>query len=594
MDAERRWGDPLDVNDGFGELNFQRSDRHDRSRFKIASVRGEDNLSKCIEVKDSFIRSNDEAVRYSDEETTFPNVSRPRQQCLKNSFNTCFQFMRSYIHKPYAPITDEENEIGKQYLDTEYPIYSHAFKHAPIVWVGHQLNVLDLLGFKLLCFYSTSTQSIPNPSIQPNNRSRSYAVSTPLNLMGKYVMICCVFVPSIWSSADARIIYQTSLASHELARRGDFAVVVVPMMRNGFTHSFSAYEHFFSGFSCLAVPFGEYLRREYICSVLGFDGQPKALILDPSQRVLYHGQPEMFTRVGGAGGGAFPFTPDRVDAYLCHERGWHDHYSLNELLGLRDTDVLYNIGYYHVGGDRLEEEEDGRHGITISKLKRKFVGIYVCFDGSSLYELEEVYKECCKRGKECELEIVVVGVPFVGMEHPKLMEKFMIEALESVKLLGRWFLPFNNTVSHRLCRMRCDSQEDGLFMVDHVRKYVDVYGFPVMNDFGGVDAYPFNRRNLIEKEFERKMGLRLKSLLLSCWEQHVIKRLISNMDEEVPLAQVLEKMPFVVLYMYKGGKVFEKNKIKNGGGMRLVINWRHGIRMKLRERGIHQVWWWLR
>ncbi|VFQ79129.1 unnamed protein product [Cuscuta campestris] len=325
------------------------------------------------------------------------------------------------------------------------------------------------------------------------------------------------------------------------------------MMRNGFTHSFSAYEHFFSGFSCLAVPFGEYLRREYICSVLGFDGQPKALILDPSQRVLYHGQPEMFTRVGGAGGGAFPFTPDRVDAYLCHERGWHDHYSLNELLGLRDTDVLYNIGYYHVGGDRLEEEEDGRRGITISKLKRKFVGIYVCFDGSSLYELEEVYKECCKRGKECELEIVVVGVPFVGMEHPKLMEKFMIEALESVKLLGRWFLPFNNTVSHRLCRMRCDSQEDGLFMVDHVRKYVDVYGFPVMTDFGGVDAYPFNRRNLIE-EFERKMGLRLKSLLLSCWEQHVIKRLISNMDEEVPLAQVLEKMPFVVLYMYKGGK----------------------------------------
>ncbi|VFQ78596.1 unnamed protein product [Cuscuta campestris] len=378
------------------------------------------------------------------------------------------------------------------------------------------------------------------------------------------------------------MIYHTSLASHELARRGDFALVVVPMMRNGFTHSFSAYEHFFSGFSCLAVPFGEYLRREYICSVLGFDGQPKALILDPSQRVLYHGQPKMFSRFGGAEGGAFPFTPDRVGAYLRHERGWHDHYSLNELLGLRDTDVLYNIGYYHAGSDRLEDEEDGRRGITISELKRKFVGIYVCFDGSSLYELEAVYKECCKRGKECELEIVVVGVPFVGMEPPKLMEKFMIEALESVKLLGWWFLPFNNTVSHRLCRMRSDSQEDGLFIVDPVRKYVDVYGFPVMADFGGVDAYPFNRRNLIEKEFERKMGLRLKSLLPSCWEQHVIKRL-NNMDEEVPLAQVLEKMPFVVLYMYKGGKVFEKkNKIWWGyeDGDKLAAWYKNEIRGK--------------
>ncbi|VFQ68613.1 unnamed protein product [Cuscuta campestris] len=343
MDAERRCGDPPDVNDGCGELNVQRSDRHDRSRFKIALS---DPKVKLLEEKTSFpnvsrlkIASSDRTVKLSDEETTFPNVSRHRQQCLKNSFfNTCFQFMRSYIHKPCAPITDEENEIGKQYLDTEYPIYSHAFKHAPIVLVGHQLNVLDLLGDKLLCFYST--QNIPNPSIQPNNRSRSYAVSTPLNLMGKYVMICCVFVPSIWSSADARMIYHTSLASHELARRGDFALVVVPMMRNGFTHSFSAYEHFFSGFSCLAVPFGEYLRREYICSVLGFDGQPKALILDPSQRVLYHGQPKMFSQVGGAEGGAFPFTPDRVGAYLRHERGWHGHYSLNELLGLRDTDEI--------------------------------------------------------------------------------------------------------------------------------------------------------------------------------------------------------------------------------------------------------------
>ncbi|VFQ91212.1 unnamed protein product [Cuscuta campestris] len=368
---------------------------------------------------------------------------------------------------------------------------------------------------------------------------------------GKYVMICCVFVPSIWASADGPMVYHTALASHELARRDDFVLVVVPMMREGFAHSYSAYQHFLLGFSCLAVPFCDSHQREYICSALGFDGKIKAVILDPSQKVLYHGPPIMFSQFGGAEHGSFPFTPERMD--ICLRRGGVlQDLSLNELLGLSDTDVLCNIS------------KDAQ--ITISELKQKFVGLYVCSDCRSLRKLREVHEEC--RRQKYELEIVVVCCPFEKQVPPKLHEKLIMDALASFKLIGWWFFPFNNTVFHRLMRMReIDSDPEGLFIVDPIEKYVDPYGLPIISDFG-MYGYPFTRRKLIEKEFQRKMRLSLKSLLLPWDCVYGMRDTLTRWM--VDYSTALLKNYIVVLYLFKEKEKFLADKL----GARYTKNWK--------------------
>ncbi|VFQ91202.1 unnamed protein product [Cuscuta campestris] len=383
---------------------------------------------------------------------SFPNLSKGRRKYINHSI------VGGDYQRPHPRPLKKECKIGS-YFDSECPFYSKSFTDLPKVEEGKPLNVLDLLGHNLLRF-STSSQNVhstlptkftsyvgsrdlnmgydrgmrmPNSGMSipgkghsnvlrgqspvlrrcVNSLSSGVLASTTstttgtvkatmestLSLMGKYVMICCVFVPSIWSSKDGPRVYHASLASHELARRDDFVLVVVPMMRSSFTRSYSAYQHFLSGFSCHAVPFEDSHRREYICSALGFDGEIKCLILDPSQEVLYHGWLlEVFDMFGGAEHDCFPFTLESVNNFDDRDDVFEDR-SLNELLGLSDTDFLYNIEY--LAGSRLREDSH----ITISDLKQKFVGLYVYSDGTSLRALQELHEKC--RSLKHELEIVV-------------------------------------------------------------------------------------------------------------------------------------------------------------------------------------------
>ncbi|VFR02067.1 unnamed protein product [Cuscuta campestris] len=428
---------------------------------------------------------------------------------------------------------------------SQCPIYSESLVDVPGVEVGKQLDVLDFLGSNLLRFSTKSTSYVgsrgPNKgadggmsksgmsrgiqtppvlrrcgnvnrggvvvsastaSTAAGGNKENVSVECTLSLKGKYVMICCVFVPSIWCSEDACMVYYTSLASHELARRDDFVMVVVPMMRDGFAHSHSAYQHFLSGFSCLAVPFEDSHRREFICSSLGFDGKLKALLLDPSHRVLHLGPPRMFAFYGGSGPDCLPFTPKGQKIVLTLEDD-PENRSLDEVLGLSDTDVLYNIEYL-AGGGRLKEEKDGC--IAISKLKQRVVGLYMCSDGRSIEMIQEVYEEC--RRREYELEIVVVCYPFPEQVPPALHEEAIIEALASHDLLRWWFFPFNNTVCHRLETM-CDIYGlDECFLIadPSVERCVDPHGIDIIRDFG-IDSYPFTRRSLVEKEYQRELEM---------------------------------------------------------------------------------------
>ncbi|VFQ67406.1 unnamed protein product [Cuscuta campestris] len=466
---------------------------------------------------------SDRTVKLLEERISFPNLSRRRQQYIKR-----------LISVPAADTSDgalsKEHKMGS-YFDTEFPIYPDTLLHdMPNVEVcGKQVNVLDLLGPTLWGFNSATGRESFMGSASSKTRGNDENNAT-LDLTGRYIMICCVYVPLLWCSVDGPMVYHTALASHELSRRDDCGLVVVPMMREGFTHSRSAYLHFLSGLSCHAVPFHESRRRESICSALGFDGKPKLLILDPSHKVLYHGPPIIFSQVGGNEHDCFPFTPERMDICLRSDSVLKV-LSLNDLLGLSDTDVLFNIF------------KDAQ--ITISKLKQKFVWLYVCSDCTSLRKVREVHEEC--RQQNYELEIVVVCCPFYRQVPPHLHEGWIIEALAKLKLLGWFFFPFNNTVSHRVSRM-CEngSHEEGLLIVDPIENYVDPYGLSIIRDFG-MDGYPFTRRNLVEKEFQRIMGLRLNSLLLPL--EYACRKRGSSSFVMVRVENGL-KNKTVVLYLY--------------------------------------------
>ncbi|VFR00674.1 unnamed protein product [Cuscuta campestris] len=462
------------------------------------------------------------------ENAFFPKVSDCRLKEIKDSILVSSSDFRDSPDK-YA--LSEERQMGSLF-DKEFPPDSRTFTHLPNAELGKQMNVLDLLGDNLLSF----NQNIPS-------FRGGVEVKSTVDLEGKYVMICCVFVPTIWCSDDWRMVYHTALASHELTKRDDFMLVVVPIMRKGFHYSCSAYQHFLSGFSCLAVPFDDCDRREYICSALRFHGKLKVVILDPSQKLLYHGPPNMFLEFGGAEHGAFPFTPERREICLSSCYVLQD-LSLSELLGRSDPDgLLYNFS------------EDAC--ITISELNHKFVGIYLCSDCTSLRNVQEVDEEC--RQKKYELEIVVVCCPFDRQVPPVEHEELIKGALKSSKKLLRWwFFPFDNTVCHRLRRMcGVDSHGEGVFIVDPIGKYVDPYGLPIMRDFG-VDSYPFTRRNLVEKEFQRIMGLRLNSLLLP-W-MCVYATLVTNSGTFIINTEWL-KNKIVVLYLYKEKENFLADKL---------------------------------
>lgn len=149
-----------------------------------------------------------------------------------------------------------------------------------------------------------------------------------------------------------------------------------------------------------------------------------------------------------------------------------------------------------------------------------------------------------------------MSCPFHEQLPPKLHEELLIDALARKKLLGWWFFHFDNTICHRLRRMcEVDSGHEGFFIVDPNEKYVDPYGLPVFSDFG-MDGYPFIRRKVIEKEFERKMGLRLNSLLPY---EYFTTRIHPHHRLYVPIAKLENKI--VIVYLYRETRKYFGNEL---------------------------------
>lgn len=199
------------------------------------------------------------------------------------------------------------------------------------------------------------------------------------------------------------------------------------------------------------------------------------------------------------GAEAFPFT--KICRIFSQKTMWKTPSTseLEGLLGCNPFDVLDKIN-----------PAGGREEVSISELKEKLVGLYLCAGGNFIPTLHKVYQQC--RTRQPEFEIVLVYLPFGDCLDP-LVYRVNIDSL--LQKISWWRLPFNNSVSRRLWRLISCYPDDGRLVIVGPRgKYVDPYGGDIISSYG-IYAYPFTRECLVQRELNKLRALTLESL--HCW-----------------------------------------------------------------------------
>ncbi|KAL2934950.1 putative nucleoredoxin 1 [Bienertia sinuspersici] len=215
---------------------------------------------------------------------------------------------------------------------------------------------------------------------------------------------------------------------------------------------------------CVQVPWEDSRRSDYICKYLDLGhGCFKCLLLDKKGLVL-------------------PFDPSSLK--------------------------LYGIeAFPFTVGEELPSLEEKK--VSISKLNKRVVGLYLCVEGNLIPTLHKVHKQC--KSRRLEFEIVVVYLPFVDCVDPQVYQENIDRRLRRRKVSWLRF-PFNNSVSRRFWRLTCCYPDDRLMIVGPNAEFVDLYGGDVMMSYG-IDAYPFTREGLIQRKINKVRALTLDHLV---------------------------------------------------------------------------------
>lgn len=118
---------------------------------------------------------------------------------------------------------------------------------------------------------------------------------------GKYILVCCFRVPIFREDFDSLYLQALITTCSDLySMRDAFEMVVVAKMNNLANHE-EVFNHFLSGFpsSCLAVPFKDSKRRDFICKYLDLGrGCFQFILVDVRRSVLLHRHPnaELWSR----------------------------------------------------------------------------------------------------------------------------------------------------------------------------------------------------------------------------------------------------------------------------------------------------------
>ncbi|XP_074314870.1 putative nucleoredoxin 1 [Silene latifolia] len=434
------------------------------------------------------------------------------------------------------PQDDEESRVTsarvrylyslQQPFEDEIPEYSNNIPVFGPIEKGKSFDVISML--------SNSSRDF----LVRNNGDRVLVES----LRGKYLLICCYFVPIPTESYAAGtcldLIYTYSQLYRE--RSDEFEMIMVAKMRSDWVHDDVAFNHFFSAFPCLAVPFWDSYSRDLICKSLELNEETTwlgtiTLIVDPEQIVLKHLHHEFFRHYGSC---SFPFTDARLnqlerEAYEMRLRinNYEDHNNNNNTPSLEELFCLNPSDY-------LRKCDDYDELVSVLDLNKKLVGLYICLDGKFLTTLNFFHKKCIAKG--LEFEIVLVYLPFEGDIH---WFQNRVKVALARDQISWWVLPFDDTVSRKLSRFCHSSLGDRVMILGPNSSFGDTMGKEVMSHFG-IGAYPFTRQSIVDRKLAKLRALTLESVLMVSDEHNYV---VNKDGDRVPMDNLLGRN--IILYI---------------------------------------------
>ncbi|XP_021759705.1 probable nucleoredoxin 1 [Chenopodium quinoa] len=342
-----------------------------------------------------------------------------------------------------------------------------------------------------------------------------------LKLSGKYVMLCCFMVPLNWNS----IAWKVAVACHDLysKMKNRFEMVIVAIMRDGWTHDKKAFSQFMSAFpsSCLAIPFHAKSHRRRVCKYLGGMFMANMTLVNPAGNVLLHNEVHQSMDIEFvpwyhlANSHAFPFITD-ADA------GLHltTPSSLEDLLYCRISDFVFRKN--PSGSEAFWKEKR-----PISQLKSKLVGLYLYTSGNLLPWLRKIEEAC--RQSDKELDIVVVYLPDWDRQDPRWYPEFFSTVLAKQNI-SWWVAPYNNTASIILKHL---FEGEKVIIVGPNGSYLDTYGAELMQLYG-ITGYPFTVKHVAQKTLAELSKVTLESFLdllnMSLEHHHIGKNILFYFD----------------------------------------------------------------
>ncbi|XP_021754944.1 uncharacterized protein LOC110720251 [Chenopodium quinoa] len=172
--------------------------------------------------------------------------------------------------------------------------------------------------------------------------------------------------------------------------------------------------------------------------------------------------------------------------------------------------------------------------------------------------LQDLCQQC--RTKQLSFEVVLVHLPFFGCLDPKVCIWNFDNMLKQHNL-SCWRLPFRNSLSCRLNRLMGIPFGDKLIVVGPHHAFVEPYGGNIFRALG-INAYPFSREGLVQRQLDKVKEHTLESLLVHGSRNHVL-----HGDTKIAVSELLGKNILVYYDSLAGHKLFYQ-----------VLTWYHEIK----------------
>ncbi|XP_074273864.1 uncharacterized protein LOC141597339 isoform X2 [Silene latifolia] len=349
-----------------------------------------------------------------------------------------------------------------------------------------------------------------------SSKNRSFLVSpkddekVPVSsLDGKYVLVCCFFVPHDKDEPTHPVCRSIEALYSELSRQGIADnVKLVVVVKTATDSGVADFDRFFSKLSvdCLAIPFFDFESRDNVCEsldlcTLKLMRTVACLAVHPDGKVLQLGS----SFLDEYGARSFPFTQEHFESIDLEDEIIK--------LRLRSIDSPIFLGEL-LQCDSLSQIGDENKSIPTSDLDGMPVGLYLCYDGFKegfMPDLQDIYQKCLDKGRK--FEIVLVPLPFERHYNPKsFCKRVRRYALKDSRSSSWWTFPFNDKICRTLWRIFHCYPEDQLIILPHAGRVGDLWGRHVAS-FYGIDAYPFTRDVIVERKVRELRSVTLGQLL---------------------------------------------------------------------------------